>query len=413
MRVTSGTPSNRTHAIPVVAASFVIVALAFGTVYSFGVFLEPLQRHFGWSRAMTSGAFSTFMVVQGLLSIGSGRLSDRLGARLVVSVSGIVFGLALLLLARLSVIWQFYLLHGVMLGAAFGGIPVPVMSSIARQFGSRMGLMTGVVMAGTGAGTMIVPLTANWLIGTYGWSRAYMVLGLVLTAVMLLAAQFLRPADATRKPIESETANSAASGKPSSGGRHDLALSAAFKTRQFWLLCIAFLAFGYSVQSVVVHLVVHARGLDFTPTSAASLMTVIGGLSVLGRIGLGSAADRAGGQRLLVATALVLTASLIWLAMVQQWWAIVAFASLFGLVYGGITPLYSRTVMELFGLGAHGAIMGAVTFSLGIGCALGPLFTGYCFDRLGDYTLPFLVGAAVAGLGAFAILRIRPLADAL
>jgi MFS family permease len=411
MRIGSGTSSSRTRAILAVAASFTIVALAFGTAYSFGIFVEPLQNHFGWSRAMTSGAFSTFMIVQGILSVASGRLSDRYGARLVVSVSGILFGVGLLLLARLTAVWQFYVLYGLVLGAAFGGVPVPVMSAIARQFGSRMGLMTGVVMAGTGAGTMVVPFTANWLIGTYGWSRAYMVLGVVLTTVVLLAAQFLRPAETESRPPREKTDAPAASEKPTRPDSHDLALSEAIHTRQFWLLCIAFLAFGYAVQSIVVHLVVHARGLGFTSTSAASLMVIIGGLSIVGRLGLGSCSDRLGGQRLLVAIAVVLTASLIWLALATQSWAVIGFASLFGFVYGGITPLYSRTVMELFGLRAHGAIMGAVTFSLGIGCALGPLLTGYCFDVLGSYTLPFVIGGCIAGLGALSVQLIRPLRE--
>lgn len=176
----------------VVIASFAVIAMASGALYSFSVFVEPLQQHFGWSRAVTAGAFSVSMVGQGVFSIGSGRLTDRFGPRLVVSISGLLFGLGFLVMSRVDTAWQFYVVYGLMISAGFSGVPVPLMATIARWFHVKRGLMTGIVMAGSGVGTVLMPPLASWLIYHTDWRTAYLALGIILTTVIVLSAQFLR-----------------------------------------------------------------------------------------------------------------------------------------------------------------------------------------------------------------------------
>ena len=393
----------------VVGAAFLIMVVSSGAIYSFSVFFAPLQQEFGWSRALTSGAFSSYMVSQGLLSIATGRLNDRFGPRLILSVCSLFFSFGFILMARIDAAWQLYVLYGLMVAAGFSGVPVPLMSTVARWFRARRGMMTGIVMAGTGFGTMLVPPLASWLIHTIAWRASFMVVGLALIVVIMLAAQFLRrdPAQLGLRPMGDDEASD---GEPSEASTWGLTFSEAARTKQLWLLVMAFTGFGIALQSVMVHIVINATGHGLSPAAAAGMMTAIGGMGVVSRVGVGTLADRLGSKRLLALQFALLSFSLFWLSAASEGWSILAFAFLFGYAYGGIVPLYSNIVAELFGLRFHGAILGSVTFSVGIGSAIGPLFTGYCYDVLGSYVVPFAACGGVAAVSALLVVCLRPLA---
>lgn len=391
----------------VVVAAFFIMAVSSGAIFSFSVFFAPLQEQFGWSRAVTSSAFSLNMVVQGALAIGVGRLNDRFGPRVILSVSGLLLGLGFILVSRIESIWQLYLLYGVVIGVGISGGPVALMSTVARWFRARRGMMTGIVMAGVGFGTMIMPPFAEWLIRTIEWRSSFVVVGLLLMVVIPFAAQLLRrdPAQmrllpfGSREAIDLTAAPVVAQGVP---------FSEAIRTRQLWLLVMAFLGFGFAVHSVMVHVVINATGLGLSTTSAAGIMTAIGALGVVGRVGIGSLADRLGAKWLMVAQFVLLSLSVFWLATATHAWAIYASAFVFGFAFGGIVPLNSHIVAELFGLRAHGAVLGVTGLSVGIGSAIGPLFTGYCYDVLGSYVVPFLTCGGVAAVSGVLISLVRP-----
>jgi MFS family permease len=395
----------------IVVAAFLSMAVTSGAIFSFSVFFAPLQAEFGWTRAITSSAFSLNMLVQGMLGIAVGRLNDRFGPRLILTLSGILLGVGFILVSRIHALWQLYLLYGVVIGIGVSGGPVPLMSTVARWFRARRGLMTGIVMAGFGLGAMTVPPFADWLIRTTSWRWSFVVVGIVLLVAVPLAAQFLRrdPAVMGLQPH---------GGHESIDGRHvpttrSMPFSAAVRTRQLWLVVAAFGGFGFAVQTVMVHVVIHARGLGLCPSTAAAIMTAIGALGIVGRVGVGSLADRYGAKRLLVSQYALLSLSLFFLANASSLWGIFACALVFGFAFGGIVPLNSHIVAEMFGLRAHGALLGATGISIGIGGALGPVFTGHCYDVLGSYTLPFVVCGVVAAASALLTSLVRPLDPAL
>jgi len=384
------------------------MAISSGAIYSFSVFFAPLQAEFGWSRALTSGVFSSYTVMQGLSAIVTGRVNDRFGPRVILTICSLVFGLGFILMSRVDTLWQLYVIYGVMIAAGFSGAPVPLMSTVAHWFHARRGLMTGIVMAGTGFGTMFVPPFANRLIHTIEWRDSFVVVGVLLTAIILLAAQFLR-----RNPSQM--------GLPPMGGAHGpgvekpgtssrgFSFAQAARTRQFWLLVTAMAGFGLALQSIMVHVVINATGHGLSPATAAGTMTAIGGMGVVGRIGVGSLADRLGSKRLLTLQFALLATSLFVFGAADSAVGIFAGALLFGYAYGGIVPLYSHIVAELFGLRSHGEILGAITFTVGIGSAIGPVFTGYCYDVLGSYVIPFSVCGGAAATSALLTALLRPL----
>ena len=387
-----------------VLAAFFIMVVTWGAIYTFGVFFKPLLIEFGWTRAETSGAYSLFFVLHGLVYIVTGRLNDRFGPRIVMAACGFFFGLGYLLMSQISAIWQLYLFYGVIIAIGMGGT-VPLVSSVARWFVKRRGLMTGIAVSGIGAGTMIVPPVANWLISTYDWRISYIVIGSISLVSIVLAAQFLRrdPSQMGQLPygadeVKEESLNLKVRG---------FSLRKAVHTAQFWMLCIAVLGLGLCVQAIMVHIVPHAIDMGISAARAATIMTIIGGLSIAGRVIMGGYGDRIGNKPVLIIGFILMVIALSWVVAAKELWMLYLFAIIFGFSYGGLMTLQSPMVADLFGLHAHGVILGAVVFSTTIGGAIGPLLAGYIFDITSSYHLAFLVYVALSVISLALIWRLR------
>ena len=404
-----GTKPGFFYGYIVVAAALFIMVITSGAHFSFGVFFTPLLTEFGWTRAMTSGAFSLSRIAHGLLGIVMGGLNDRLGPRVVLMLCGILMGLGYLLMSQISAVWQIYLFYGVIIGIGMGSWWVPLVSTVARWFTARRTMMTGIVLAGTGIGGLIGPPAANWLIYTYDWRTSYMVLGGIVLVVVVLAAQLLR-----RDPIQKGQV-------PYSGNREvkqrlkpeaeGLSLRGAVHTGQFWMVFTALVCFGFSFSAIIVHIVPHAIDLGISANNAASILATIGGLSIAGRVLLGSAADRIGNRRALIIGFILMSASLFWLLPATEVWKFYLFAAAFGFAQGGMGPSESPLVATLFGMRSHGLILGLADFGFLTGSAIGPLLAGYIFDVDGSYQSAFFACAAIAIAGVVLIALLKPIRD--
>ncbi|MDP2917649.1 MAG: MFS transporter [Dehalococcoidia bacterium] len=169
MTIVATKKSGLFYGYVIVVASFFIMIATYGTYFAFGVFFNPVLAEFGWTRVMTSGAFSLSMVVHGVLGIGSGVLTDKLGPKIVIAVSGLVLGLGYLLMSQVGNIWQLYLFYGVIVGIGMSAAWVSILSTVARWFVTRRNMVTGIVLTGTGVGALIAPPIASRLISAYDW----------------------------------------------------------------------------------------------------------------------------------------------------------------------------------------------------------------------------------------------------
>jgi len=169
-----------------------VLAMQSLTGLSFGIFLISLTREFDWERGSLSIALSINMLVSGPLTILTGKLSDRYGPRLLVTANGILMGIALLLMSQISALWQVYLIWGVLMGVAGSCAGIPIISTIPRWFTRKRGIALGIALAGFGWGGIIAAPLAQWLISSYDWRRAYIVLGILCFIIITSLAQFLK-----------------------------------------------------------------------------------------------------------------------------------------------------------------------------------------------------------------------------
>jgi len=392
----------------VVGSAFLIMAVTFGAYYSFGIFFKSLLTEFHWTRAITSGGLSLSWIMQGLLGIAMGRLTDRFGPRLVLTICGFLIGLGYLLMSQISTLWQLYLFYGVIIGIGMGGSWVPIMSTIARWFVRRRNLMTGIVLTGVGVGTLIAAPVASRLISAYGWHVSYMIVGGTVLVVVISVAQLLR-----RDPTQAKQrlyGESEGEKQESVLETHPLSLREAVRTRQFWLTSSMFFCFGFCVYTIMTHLYLHATELGISLTSAANILATIGGLSIVGRIVLGSAADRFGNRQIFIIGFILMTAALFWLVPARELWGLYLFVAVFGFAFGGCATSESPLVAGLFGLSSHGLILGVINLlGFTFGAAVGPLIAGHIFDITNSYQLAFIVCGAMSVVGLILTALLSPI----
>jgi MFS family permease len=148
--------------------------------------------------------------------------------------------------------------------------------------------------------------------------------------------------------------------------------------------------------------------LGLTSPTAVGVLSTIGGVSMLGRIVIGTANDKIGGKRSLVICTTMLFCGFIWLHVASQAWMLFLFAVIYGFAHGGFFTVMSPTIAELFGTGSHGLLYGIVLASGTIGGAAGPLIAGHTFDVMGNYRVAFLILILLAVLGFVLIMLLQP-----
>jgi len=390
----------------IAAICFSIQALGVGAFIAFGVFFNPLMEEFGWSRAAISGASSLAFFIMGLLGVIVGRLNDRFGPRQLMTVTAILLGLGCVLMACLTTLWELYLFYGIIFGMGLSSIDVIALTTIARWFSHRRGFMTGIVKVGTGAGQLVIPLVASFLILLYGWRWSFVLIGTSVALILVFMAQFLRrdpeAMRSSRQPENIESWSTTAATDSS------LSLSRALRTVQLWAICLANLCLVFCLMIIMLHIVPHARDLGLPSMQATGVLSTIGAVSMLGRFVSGLIIDRLGSKAVMQGCFVLLLIGLGWLQFAHQPWMLYLFAVVYGLAHGGIFTAISPLVAEWFGIQSHGVLFGMVVCFGTTGGSVGPLLAGHLFDLSGSYQPTFRIVTVMALIAWGMLLFLRP-----
>jgi MFS family permease len=390
----------------IVLMSFLIAAVAWGAQYSFGVMFKPILTEFGWTRAEVSGAFSLASLVLGFLGFFAGSISDRFGPRLILTVCGLCLGLGYLLLSQINAIWQIYLVYGVFIGIGMAGVWVPLVSTVARWFVKRRGLTSGIVSSGIGVGITVIPPLMSHLISQYDWRISCIVIGSIALIVFVISAQFIKrdPGCIGQLAYGADAAKQVSSNADIQG----FSVKEAICTRPFWIISVAFFLFGSCVATVMVHIVPYATDMGVSASAAATILSAIGIVSIVSKVGMGSVIDRLRSKPVLIIIAILMLMAFLWLQLASALWMLYLFAAVFSISYGGTAALQSPLVAEFFKLRAHGAILGLINFILWIGSATGPHVAALMFDITGSYDSAFIVCVLLSIANVILVMLLKP-----
>jgi MFS family permease len=374
----------------VLAACFGVMA-GFGSlfVYTFAVFVKPLSAQFGWNREAVSLGFGLAAVTLGVVSPLLGRWIDRFGPRRIILPCMTVYCVAIISLAFLrSQLWQFYVTC-ILLGLVGNGAAHLAFSrSISSWFQRRLGTALAFVMVGAGLGALILPVIAQAIISRSGWRAAYFSLGcLALLLGLPLSWRYIFE----RGEIRRETAPVSHSGQTWQQGLRSFA---------FWIIVAILFVSSISMNGAITQLSALLTDRGITPGDAALCVSMIGGSSVLGRIGVGWLLDRFFGARVALVVNLITAAGIFLLAHASSFPAGCLAAALIGIGAGGEAAITPYLLTRYFGLRSFSTLYGLTwTFYAAAG-AIGPVILGRAFDLTGSYTSLLVVLAVALALAA-------------
>jgi MFS family permease len=376
----------------VVGAGAMMTCVGFGAMLSLAVFLQPISENMGWSRSGVSAAATIDFLCMGLAAFFWGALSDRFGTRVVVLAGSLLLGTGLVTASQATTLWQFQLSFGVLIGIAAGSFYAPMVAVASAWIEQHRSLAVALVSAGMGVAPLTVAPSASYLIATYDWRVAMLVIGIASWALLIPASLLVRPAPA-------------ASSSPASGAGAPYVpwtAAQAFRTPQFITLALAHFACCAAHSGPIFHMVSYAMICGIAPLTAVTVYSLAGFSGLGGRLLLGAMADRIGAKPVLVGGLLVQALSVATYLAVGQLGEFYALSVIFGLAYGGVMPLYAVLVREYFGARIMGTVFGAVSAFASLGMALGPLAGGWVFDTFHGYGWLY-IGSFGIGMAAVAV----------
>jgi MFS family permease len=388
----------------VVACAFVVLCVAYGIQFTFGVFMPAISADTGWDRASLSVPYSLYVFVYSALGIVTGRCTDRWGPRVVLTVGGCLLGCGIVLMSQVEALWQIYLFLGLIAASGMSAAYVPCNATVVRWFTQRRGLALSLTSSGASFGNFLFPPLVAALIAAYGWRKTYLFLGVIAVLLISLCAAFF-----VRDP---ENMNLYPDGRrppdplpPDVGERGEVAvdwtLASAKRTTAFWLLNVIFTLTWLVVFMPMVHIVPFAVDLGISPVRAAMTISVIGLAGFAGRLLLGPISDRLGRIPALGLCIFLQAVSFLAFIFTTGLASLYPAAAMFGFSYGGATALFPAIVGDFYGRVAVGSIVGFIFALAGSPAAFGPLIAGYLYQVTGHYRTAFLLSA---GLNSAALL---------
>jgi len=365
-----------------VAACLIIMVICAGNRFSYGVYIYSLEEAFSITRDQSSWIFSLSMMLAALFAVIGGWAIDRYGARAVFSVMGFFTGLGLLLSSWAGSMGHLFISYSLLLAIGTGPIYVVVTSTVSRWFDKRRGLALGIATSGMGIGSISITPLASYLTSTRDWRYSFLILGIIALLIAIPCAQLLRRA-------------------PGAGGispdgpdlkETSFSIVEALKSKSLWIVLAMWALHAATFFMVQVHIVPHAQDIGIGEILATSILSLIGIISIGGRLIMGWVSDTLGTKRTGMISALLMPASMVLLLISPSLQVFYVFAVLFGFAFGGLSPPITALIGDIFGVRNLGAIMGIIEIGWAVGAAAGPALAGYVFVSRGSYILAFIAG---------------------
>jgi MFS family permease len=380
--------------------AFIVLGFSRGIHSSFGVFNVALLDTFGWSRGATAGIFAVVLTMDALFSPVAGFLLDRFGARKITVAGCLALATGLFLSGHVTALWHLYVCFGLVLAAGFTftGM-VPHVFLISEWFSSNRASAIGVVFAGSGLGIMVLAPLSEWLISSYGWTRAFESYALiVLIALLPSVFIFYRPGP-----------NAGRHHGHADGGRDDdrqWTAKLALKSLQFWMLFIARVGAASGTTVIVTHQVAHVVDVGFSRLLAATIFGLAGVTSSFGRVVFGFIADllsRQAAYTVNILMTLVGVGALMILRDPNQAWLLYVYVIFFGIGFGSRAVIFSALTADIFSGKGFGSILGYSIVAVGVGGAVGSWLGGVFYDLTGSYIISFALSCVLLAISDICI----------
>lgn len=394
----------------IVVAAFLNFFFVVGIIfYGFPVFYTSFVETLGFTRAqVTQGFFLGFLIVGLPFGLVAGAVIDKVGAKWVILTGAALVGASLLLMARMTKLWQYEALCVLeVLGYVFAG-PIATQVLVSRWFRARRGRAMGIAYLGLGSGGVVAPLLIHYLIRAYGWAHALEIVAIALLAVLFPVGILVTRSTPEEVGLLPDGATASTAGDGAIADTASSGVAQAVRTRNFWLILSgSTLAIG-AIGAVIQHFILFLKDQGYSSAVAARFSTGLLVASLAGRILVGYAVDHVSKKNAMALFYFLIGAAVLLLGAAKLPGAVWTFAAIFGFSMGADYMLVSLVTAECFGTRALGKLLGLIIMGYSLGQWGFPWVVGKIFDARHSYDLAWK-GVAVAGMiGGLAIYAIRP-----
>lgn len=380
-----------------------VMMLVLGFLDSWSVFVLPMEQEFGWRRDQTSLAYSLAMVFFSSGILIGGPMVDHNGPRVTTAAAGGILCTGFFAISRLTGLMELYMAYGLLCGLAIGMLYNCIIATVVRWFPNNRGLVTGLLMVGTGVGSLIIGVWVAPLFQTISWRTVFQMLGIAAAVLVVGVGQLLRsavsPETGSREKAVQKTVE-----------RREYTWREVLHSKAFWRLWLWHLFIIAGGQAALGHIVPFGVEQGIGPNSAAIAMGILAVSNASGRILFGYLADKSGRKAAMLLASVTMTIAMLSLATAVPrfgFQGLALSAVLIGVGYGGTIPQVSAVVGDYFGAKYFGANFGLASTGIAVAALIGPYLSGCIKAFGGGYETGFFLLAAFAFASTIVILPIE------
>ena len=373
-----------------------IVTLSMGIRHGFGLWLQPITQDQGWSRETFAFAIAIQNLAWGVSGIFAGMVADRFGAFRVIVGGALLYAIGLVGMALATTPLMFSVTTGLLIGMAQAGTTYAVIYGVIGRNVSadKRSWAMGIAAAAGSFGQFLMVPTESFLISSFGWQEALVILGLASLLMVPLAWGLREPGFSGGSIIAREQSIFQA-------------LKEAFKYPSFQLLMAGYFVCGFQVVFIGVHMPSYLKDNGLAPQVAGYALALIGLFNVFGTYAAGVLGQKLSKKNILAFIYLARAAAIsVFLLVPLSPLSVYVFSAVMGLLWLSTVPVTNAAVAQIFGVAHFSMLSGFVFFSHQIGSFMGVWLGGYLYDRTGSYDLVWYIAI---GLGVLAALVNLPI----
>lgn len=374
----------------IVFVTFLSFLAVQGGRLAFGAFMEPWENDLGMNRATTSLISTLSFVIYGISQPFIGRLVDRFGARIIISVSTLIVGISFLFMTFITQPWQLFVLYSFVSIGVGGASNVAGTVLVMKWFRQKRGLALGILEAGFGFGQMLIVPGSLLLIHYMNWRITNLLLAIFLLVVVFPIVLFLlrnQPSEKGMLPLGG-TMEEPSIASNEKVDQVNFSVQDVLRKKQFWYLILPFTVCGFTTTGLMdTHLIPYANSCGFSTTVTSAAISTLAAFNVIGILLSGIIIDYWSSRKLLVFLYFTRAIAILLLLTAHNPALLLAFSVLFGLVDFATVAPTQLLATQLFKKYSIGFIVGCLSLGHQVGSALGSYLPGLFFSMFGYYDL--------------------------
>ena len=376
-----------------------IMMICAGLVFSWSIFISPIESDLGFSRNSTSLVFTISLSVSILGQIIAGIITNRKSARVAFLLATILMIIGFVGSSSVQSLYQLYLYYGIFAGLGIGIIYNAVTTVVASWFLDKTGAASGFLLMGFGMSGIVLGTLSAHIITLVGWRQTFIILAIIFTVVNLIGSVFMKIPQEKHEKLITEKKNEV--------NIHPLEMIKKKTFIMFFLWCVFIASASLLLMGHSALLAEDIGGSIKTGALAAGVLSVFNGLA---RIIFGKLYDTIGNQLTIQLITIILgIGSLVVLLAYNSGSMTMLFAgyALVGTGYGGNPPIVNSFIKEKFGLNFFGINLGIANIHMALGSLIGPTVAASIKTSYGSYTPAIYIMITFALLALVISIRIN------